>query len=111
MSPGEDPAQVPTAPDAAAPAPELDYWEQRGHTIIRHIRQPRTILFRPNYDVLNIPVPVDQIDVTRDFETTSTGYAWYECGLAGNCARRGRYDPGEGATTTGCWFRYYNGDG
>ena len=72
MLPGKDPAQVPTAPEAAAPAPEPDYWEHRGHTIIRHIRTPRTKLFRPTDDVLSIPIPVDQIDVTRDIETTST---------------------------------------
>eukprot|EP00959_Pyramimonas_sp_CCMP1952_P118737 2482189-Pyramimonas_sp.AAC.1 len=62
----------PSAPEVAAPAPEPDYWEQRGYYIIRHIRTPRRKLFRPTDDVMNLPVPVDQLDVTRDFETTST---------------------------------------
>eukprot|EP00959_Pyramimonas_sp_CCMP1952_P330839 6928123-Pyramimonas_sp.AAC.1 len=45
----------PSAPEVAAPAPGPDYWEQRGYCIIRHIR-----------------TPLDQLDETRDFETTST---------------------------------------
>eukprot|EP00959_Pyramimonas_sp_CCMP1952_P310882 6505953-Pyramimonas_sp.AAC.1 len=62
----------PSASEDAAPAPEPGYWEQRGYCVIRHIRTPRRKLFIPTDDVMNIPVPVDQLDVTRDFETTST---------------------------------------
>eukprot|EP00959_Pyramimonas_sp_CCMP1952_P436227 9134893-Pyramimonas_sp.AAC.1 len=62
----------PSAPEVAAPAPEPDYWEQRGYCVIQHIRTPRRKLFIPTDDVMNIPVPFDQLDVTRDFETTST---------------------------------------
>eukprot|EP00959_Pyramimonas_sp_CCMP1952_P474309 9503235-Pyramimonas_sp.AAC.1 len=43
-------ATHPSAPDIAAPAPEPDYWEQRGCCIIRHIRTPRKKLFRPTDD-------------------------------------------------------------
>eukprot|EP00959_Pyramimonas_sp_CCMP1952_P247504 5173994-Pyramimonas_sp.AAC.1 len=62
----------PSAPEVAAPAPEPDYWEQRGCCIIRHTRTPRRKLFSPTDDVMNILALVDQLDVTRDFETTST---------------------------------------
>eukprot|EP00959_Pyramimonas_sp_CCMP1952_P346294 7252722-Pyramimonas_sp.AAC.1 len=34
-------ATQPSAPGVAAPAPEPDYWEQRGYCIIRHIRTRR----------------------------------------------------------------------
>eukprot|EP00959_Pyramimonas_sp_CCMP1952_P316132 6616543-Pyramimonas_sp.AAC.1 len=61
-----------SASEVAAPAPEPDYLEQRGYCVIRHIRTPRKKLFIPTDDVMNIPVPVDQLDVTRDFKTTST---------------------------------------
>eukprot|EP00959_Pyramimonas_sp_CCMP1952_P234716 4904171-Pyramimonas_sp.AAC.1 len=65
--PGDSHAAThPSAPDVAAPAPEPDCWEQRGNCA------PRKKLFRPTDDVMNMPIPVDQLDVTRDFETTST---------------------------------------
>eukprot|EP00959_Pyramimonas_sp_CCMP1952_P427601 8955386-Pyramimonas_sp.AAC.1 len=71
MTLDDNPAAThPSAPDVAAPEP--DYWGQRGYCNIRHIRTPRKKLFRPTDDVMNIPAPVDQLDVTRDFETTST---------------------------------------
>eukprot|EP00959_Pyramimonas_sp_CCMP1952_P096476 2016581-Pyramimonas_sp.AAC.1 len=52
----------PSASEAAAPAPEPDYWEQRGYCVIRHIRTPRRKLFISTDDVMNIPVTVDQLD-------------------------------------------------
>eukprot|EP00959_Pyramimonas_sp_CCMP1952_P124293 2598536-Pyramimonas_sp.AAC.1 len=69
----DNPADThPSASEVAATAPEPDYWERRGYCITRHIRTPRGKLFMPTEDVMNIPVPDDQLDVTRDFETTST---------------------------------------
>ena len=77
----DDPSATPSRPDdprppeaeePAAVPPQKDYWELRGNTIIRHIKVPRTQLFRPTDDLEGIPVPPDQIDVTRDFETTSS---------------------------------------
>eukprot|EP00959_Pyramimonas_sp_CCMP1952_P350217 7337547-Pyramimonas_sp.AAC.1 len=52
----------PSASEAAAPAPEPDDWGQRGYCVIRRIRTPRRKLFIPTDDVMNIPVPVDQLD-------------------------------------------------
>eukprot|EP00959_Pyramimonas_sp_CCMP1952_P059131 1235079-Pyramimonas_sp.AAC.1 len=51
-----------SASEVAAPAPEPDCWEQRRYCVIRHIRTPRKKLFIPTDDVMNIPVPVDQLD-------------------------------------------------
>ena len=65
-------SDLPEAAEPAAAAPQQDYWELRGDIIIRHIQVPLTQLFRPTDDLEGIPVPVDRIDVTRDFETTSS---------------------------------------
>ena len=58
---------IPLADEPAAPAPEPDYWELRGHSLILHIRAPRRRLFRPTDDLKDIPIPIEQVDVTRDF--------------------------------------------
>eukprot|EP00959_Pyramimonas_sp_CCMP1952_P007755 162086-Pyramimonas_sp.AAC.1 len=39
-----------SASEVATPAPEPDYWEQRGYCVIRHIRTPRKKLFIPTDD-------------------------------------------------------------